>query len=268
MFMNQQLVAPGEPDWRELVDGALSRVRLPVVAQEYHGPLASASCPHKFSCDDGNLYLVKFRTNPHGDGHAIFTEQIVPLFGQLIGAPVPQVSLVDVTGELLAPLNINFNGVRAAAGLHHGSRWVDGFSDRASFLRHTDTNRSAFGALCVLYSWLHCDGDHQLIYRNGEPHDPLSVDHSSFLPAGTEWSDQTLRGLRDTVNLDPKFDPLNLTAAEYEAALDKLEEVTAEAIAEVVAMPPDDWGILTGSRVALAQYVWCRRIELLASFGK
>jgi hypothetical protein len=94
------------------------------------------------------------------------------------------------------------------------------------------------------------------------------VDHSSFLPAGTEWSAQTLRALRDTVNLDPKFDPLNLTAAEYESALDKLEEVTAEAIAEVVAMPPDDWGILTGSRVTLAQYVWCRRIELLASFRR
>jgi hypothetical protein len=266
--MNELPAAAAEPDWDQLVSDALARVRLPVVGQEYVGALSSASCPQKFNCDDGNLYLVKFRTNPHGDGRAIFTEQVVALLGQLIGAPVPQVKLISITPELLSPLNINLNGVPAAPGLHHGSRWVHDFSDRSAFLRHTDANRSLFGTLRLLYSWLYCGGDHQLIYRNSEPHDPLSIDHSSFLPDGTEWSPQTLRGLQDTVLLDPKFDPLELTEAEHDAGLDKLEAVTAETIAEVAATPPDDWGILHGNRVALARYAWRRRIKLLANFGR
>jgi hypothetical protein len=48
-------------------------------------------------------------------------------------------------------------------GVHHGSRWADGFSDRLA-LAYQDENREAFGALDVLYSWTYCAGDHQWIY--------------------------------------------------------------------------------------------------------
>src|SRR6266702_4238299 len=98
-----------EEGWERLITEAAARVRLPVVAQRYAGGLTSASRPQKFECDDGNLYAVKFRGNPHGNGRAIFTEQVVGLLGRLVGAPVPEVRLVSVTAELLASLSIDFN---------------------------------------------------------------------------------------------------------------------------------------------------------------
>jgi hypothetical protein len=256
-----------QPSWAERIKSAAARVTPPVVADEYVEGLTSASRPQKFRCDDGHLYAVKFRNNPHGGGRAVATEQIVGLFGALISAPVAEVRLVTVTSELLAALNIVFNGGEpAAAGVHHGSRWADGYSDRAD-VRYVDENRQAFAALRILYSWLFCAGDHQFIYRNAEPHDVLSVDHSYFLPDGTGWSAQLLRERQGQVELDPFFDSLALKQEDATDTLDRLARLQRAEIARVVATPPDDWGLSDDDRVALAEYAEARRMKILEHFG-
>jgi hypothetical protein len=259
---------PAEPDWGKLVTDAAGRARTHVVAQRHERGLTTASRPQLFQCDDGNLYAVKFRNNQHGDGRAVYTEQVVGLLGHLIGAPVPEVGLVNVTAELLAPLNIDLGGQPAAAGIHHGSRWAYGYSDRDALIRYPDQNRRRFAALHILYSWLHCADDHQAIFRNTEPHDVLSVDHSRFLPGGFEWSAQGLRDHQDLVQLDANFVPLDLSDDEHGEVLDRLAAVTAEAIADVAAAPPDDWGVCQSDKVAFAEYVACRQVQLLAKFGR
>jgi len=238
-----------------------------VVAQEFVGGLTSASRPQKLRCDDGNLYAVKFRGNPYGNGRAIFTEQVVAVLGRLIGAPVPDVRLVRVTDELLSLLNLDINGQPATSGLQHGSLWQEGFSDREG-LSHLDENRSSFAALRLLYSWLFCAGDHQFIYRNAPPRNVLSVDHSCFLPDGTAWSGRRLEEHQDSVTLDPYFDSLALKEEDQAATLDRLESVERTEIARVTATPPDEWGVLLGERVAFAEYVARRRIRLLEHFGR
>lgn len=255
------------PDWAALV-AAAGPSRPPVVAQEFIESLPSASQPQKFRCNDGRVYAVKFKGNPYGNGRAIYTEQVVALLGHLIGVPVAEVELVSVTAELLGALNITIGGVPAQAGIHHGSRWQDGFSDRADFIRYAEQNREAFGALRVLYSWVHCAGDHQVIYRNEEPHDVLSVDHSCFIADQAGWSVETLRSLQDACQFDQQFDPLGLTEEECSAAVDRLEAITNEEIAHVAATPPDEWGIPPAEREAFAGYVSRRRLRLLANFGR
>lgn len=258
----------GQVDWVGLVAAASARARPHVVAQRHDRGLTSASRPQLFQCDDGNLYAVKFRNNQHGDGRAIFTEQVVGLLGRLIGAPVPEVRLVNVTAELLASLSIDLGGQPAAAGIHHGSRWAYGYSDRDALIRYPDQNRFRFAALHILYSWLHCTGDHQAIFCNAEPHDVLSVDHSCFLPDSFGWSAPTLRARKDLVELDANFAPLGLSDDEHGEVLDRLAAVTAEAIADVAATPPDDWGVYQPDKVAFAEYVACRRTRLLAKFRR
>jgi hypothetical protein len=253
--------------WGDLIASAAAQVRPPVVAQEFVGGLTSASRPQKLRCDDGNLYAVKFRSNPYGNGRAIFTEQVVALLGQLIGAPVPEVRLVRVTDELLALLSLDFNGQPATSGLQHGSMWQDNFSDRDG-LSHVDQNRSAFGALRLLYSWLFCAGDHQFIYRNATPHDVLSVDHSCFLPDSTAWSSRRLEEHQDSVTLDPYFDSLGLKDVDHATALDRLEGIERPGIALVAATPPNEWGVSPDERTAFAEYVARRRIRLLEHFGR
>jgi hypothetical protein len=257
-----------DPDWHSLLAAAATTARPPVVAQRHVRAIGSGSKPHLFKCDDGQHYAVKFRGNPHGDGRGIFTEQVVARLGQLIGAPVPEVRLVNVTAELLAPLNLDIGGGVAESGLHHGSCWAEGFSDRMNLDRYPDRNREKYAALRLLYSWLVCTGDHQVIYRDAEPHDVLSVDHGMFLPGSTGWTALSLRSFTDDVQPDQAFVALNLTEDEHAPTLDKLGTVSPEAIADVAAAPPAEWGISRDDREAFAGFVERRRVKLLASFGR
>jgi len=249
-----------------LIAAAANKVRPPVVAQGLIRSLRGGSHAHLFKCDDDRCYAVKFRGNPHGNGRGIFNEQVVALIGKLIGAPVPEVRRVTVTAEPLASLRIDLGGRPAEPGLQHGSCWAEGFSEKQDLFQYPGRNREAFATLQLLYSLLVCIADYQVIYRNTEPYDVLSVDHALFLPWATGWTAQGLRGFGDSVSLDTAFGPLGLTAGEYAPALDRLAAISLEQIAEVAATPPAEWEISGDDRVAFAEFVQRRRIKLLESF--
>ena len=133
----------------DLISAAAANRPAPVSAQRHDGGLPSASRPQKFTCSDHALYAIKFVQNNHGDGRGAFNEQIVALCGALIDAPVLRVELIDVPAPIAAALdrdraalNIDFS---PQPGIHHGSRWVDNYSDRAG-LDHVSDNRHRFGA--------------------------------------------------------------------------------------------------------------------------
>src|SRR5712691_1419694 len=94
----------GEPDWIPLIAAAAASRLVERRVQRHDGGLGTASKPQKFICDNEDLYLVKFTQNQHGDGRAIFTEQVVGRVGVLIGAPVAHVALVEVPAPIIAEL--------------------------------------------------------------------------------------------------------------------------------------------------------------------
>lgn len=52
-----------------------------------------------------------------------------------------------------------------------------------------------------------------------------------------------------------------------QAAVDRLNAATDEAIVDAVAAPPAEWGITLDERVVLAQYLGNRRDALLAGLS-
>jgi len=256
---------PPESDWNALIADAAAQRRAPRRAIRHDGGLTSASKPQKFTCDDNELYAVKFLQNQHGNGRAIFNEQVVALTGRLIGAPVPVVELVEVSPALAdalrqdaAALGLGFD---PQPGVHHGSQWVgSNVSDRVDLqMQYLDENRNRLGALEVLYCWLPCTSDHQWIYNNDPPHEVFSVDHTPFLPGGPDWTAEGLAAAVTNVALDPQLLRLALVPPDRELAVAKRQSVTDEQIAAVVAQPPDEWGVGAGDRSALASYMAARR---------
>jgi len=88
------------PDWDTLITTAMASRPQPRTAITHAGGFTSATRPQKFICDNGELYVVKFKENMHGDGRGLFTEQVVAIAGRLIGAPVADVELVEVAHPL------------------------------------------------------------------------------------------------------------------------------------------------------------------------
>jgi hypothetical protein len=92
---------------------------------------------------------------------------------------VPGVAIVEVPADLVdeirgkPELGLGFDPL---PGLHHGSVWALGYSDRQG-IEYVDVNRERFGCLDVLYTWVWA-GDQQWIYKNEPPHEVMSVDHS------------------------------------------------------------------------------------------
>jgi hypothetical protein len=252
--------------WRDLIVPACESREVERTARRFDGGLPSASKPQKFICDDDLLYAVKFTQNAHGDGHGIFSEQLVGRAGGLIGAPVPDVALVEVSAGLAAEVAEQPElGFGPQAGVHHGSKWADNYTDRQT-VDHVEANRERFGALDVLYAWIFCAGDHQFIYSNEPTRQVLSVDHSAFLPAGPDWTVESVGGGVRAVQQDPVFAPLALGPGHRADAVQQLVQVTPEGIAGLVSYAPDEWGVDFATREAVASYLWVRRDLVVQMF--
>lgn len=248
------------PDIGALLDAAIAAAGPEITATRHDGAISTASRPQKYTCSDNRLYAVKFKQNNHGDGKAIFNEQVVAALGVLLGAPVAAVALVRVSQALADALNAITDAVdfQADAGVHHGSRWRDNMSGRQQ-VAYVDENREAFGALDVLYAWAACSGDQQWIYENDAPHAVLSTDHSPFFPGGSDWNAATLAAEQGSVARDPVLAAIDLTAADRQGSLGKLASVDAGEIVAAVAGPPAEWGVTRAERIALAEYLLARK---------
>lgn len=237
-------------------------------ASAYLGRLSqSASAPVLYRAN-GEQWVVKlpFAQRGHGSVRAMVSEQVAGRCGMLIGAPVPQVRLIKIPPSLWPPPAEWDRGQVIDVEIYHCSRFHEGFGDRFDSLDNIEENRGRFAYLELLYRWVHCQSDHQLIYREEPPHDVLSVDHGAFLPGGPDWSLQSLRSAGCNPAAQPFFEPAGLTRTVRGAAVDALRRVTDEQIAAIAAAIPEPWGISMEERVAIAALLACCRDALIAEF--
>jgi hypothetical protein len=191
----------------------------------------------------------------------LIADHVVGRLAEIVGAPVPDVQLVDVPDVLIGPGSYleHFE-----AGIGHGSTYVPDCRD----WRHVEHarepgNPERFAALAVLFGWTDA-GDQQFLYSKVPPQHVWSTDHGEFFTGSSEWTIETL----DT-SLTATLDPLIIAGAGPPRellleAIDRLRLATDAVIARVVAIPPDAWGITLDERVGLAEYLARRRDAILA----
>ncbi len=148
-------------------------------------------------------------------------------------------------------------------GLAHGCLWVPGCTERA-WLDHVAVpeNRPRFVKLAVLYGWLIAN-DHQVIYENASPHLVYSVDHGHFFSGGPNWTIATLAAAPPAVADVSIMNACVFDADEIGDATDDLRRLTPNAVVDAVTSSPVDWGLTEDERVALAEYLWNRRDQLI-----
>lgn len=219
------------------------------------------SGPAEFKCSDGLSYVLKALRSDREIGRAIFNDQVIARLGALLGAPVGQVSIVDLSRELIE-LNPQISYMKP--GFCHATRRFVDVSERIDNIsHHTDPeNRPRFAALAVLYGWVGVVGDRQFIYSNGQPHLVHSVDHGHFFPGGPDWTIGSLGSAIPCQLDDVLVAQCGLSEAELAVPLSRLRDVTAEKIVEIVDAPPAAWGVPQADRDALSTYLADRRAKL------
>jgi hypothetical protein len=267
-------VAPSQgviADWVDRLQKEFANRTAPVRAETYLRKWASGSRPVMFSCEDGQVYVVKSKYA----GRQAINDQIVGHLGAAMGAPTGRPALVRVEQELV-------NAERELQDLHgsgpfipgvwHGSLHVGNVSDDRDSFAHQNVpeNRPRFAQLAILYGWAYTGSDHQFLYAKVEPRIVFSVDHGHFFPEGPNW---TIEGLQRFANTKAVPDPAivgncALTAAEIRAAEVALSGLDKDVvIARAVAAPLEEWVLSMEERVAMAHYLAQRHRELITAIA-
>jgi hypothetical protein len=249
---------PGIVDaWRDLILRELGN-RPPVVrVLTPVRPLRGVSHAVVADCSDGQRYVVKGRQVMR----PLIADHIVGRLAGIIGAPVPEVQLVDVPNELISPSSYL---AHFEAGTGHGSVFVPECRDwwHVEHANEAD-NPERFAALAVLFGWTDA-GDQQFLYSKTPPHLVWSTDHGAFFTGSSDWTVETLSAASSAAVDQWIVAGAGPPSALLRAAMERLQLATDAVIARVVAIPPDEWGITLDERVALADYLARRRDAILA----
>jgi len=245
-----------ENEWRRLIAARKATAQDSVLAETVLMQFGTASSPLLIECGD-EKWVVKGKHL----GRALVNEQVVGRLGMAMGAPVGDVGLVRVTEELRA----DYPAIPPqTVGLNHGSRFVEGVSERRDFDDTAlDVNRDRLALLAILYGWARAD-DYQAFYRKEEPRYVYSFDHAYFFPGGAEWTPESLHGADAAAPDAHVVERGKLTQADLVVAAPALECISAEHIAEAIGAIPEEWNLPEGEAVALAMYLERRQRELLA----
>jgi hypothetical protein len=205
--------------------------------------------------DDGERYWCKTLNNFQGERIPV-TEQIVARLAALIGAPVSESRLVDVspiqgwefrpgTGRLVEP------------GWAHGSRAVEPVIETRELDHRTDDeNRKRHAGIYALCDWL-AGSDVQWLYCVAEDNAYYSHDHGYYL-TGPAWTTSTLAAARNTpFALSIPAD--RLEPDELERLATSLETLSGQEIETELSKLPADWPVTDSELDAVADFAYSRR---------
>jgi hypothetical protein len=195
--------------------------------------------------------------------------EIPTAFGALIGAAVPRVSLVKIPKEL-----IDANPDKAHAmghcqpGIAHGSELLPNVTERIDQFQHIgdDDNKRRFGVLGVLHCWIGFS-DRQFLYEVTNPFRVFAVDHGHFFPGGPNWTLASLAAASPPAVATDLATACGLAQDDLHAACAALAGVLDAQISQIVAVPPDEWGVKINERVGVAKYLSHRRDVLLKLYA-
>ena len=157
------------------------------------------------------------------------SELLASKCADLIGAPVPQVEVIELTADMDVVLR---GGRHAAPGLAVGSRTIDPYTDVNNGDSLADAPASDVAGIAVFHAWVEAsDRGHNLI-RSGQR--AYSVDHATAF--GSAWAGTEPQG---TFAPDQLLQPeVAKHPDEMYAAAQRLSQVTDDSVDAIVGGMP------------------------------
>lgn len=211
---------------------------------------------------DSQTYFVKPPGRPDL-AKSLVTEMVVAGVGQMIGAPVCDWALVEITSALL-PFEYQ-PGYMLQAGVGFATVAVPpAVIEERPYLayRSNDDNAARHAGVFALYDW--CWGsDQQWLHRVSDDWRLYSHDHGWYLPPfGPDWTISQLQSTVDEPHELPD-DPSGLDDPALAELSSRLRAVTREDLAELLNKVPASWPVSDAELEVLGWYLE-RRAEPVA----
>ncbi len=205
-------------------------------------------------------YWIKVPNQSQGP-RVLATEQIVSAIGRLIGAPVRDTALIEVTsdweGWVIAPgLTLEPCIAHASLELPHATE-----SDSQEYMRDDDNSRR-WARWVALWDW--CMGaDGQWLYEHDADRSMWSFDHNLWIHDQREWGRDTCNG-GTLVDWRWRGDWSGIDASELMVVADLLDEVKQEDICSACYAVPAEWNVPVDDLDALVEMLFKRRAGVAA----
>jgi hypothetical protein len=207
---------------------------------------------------DGRQYWIKVPGADVGT-RKLTAEQVVGRLGALLGAATCTVD------TLLVPAGLNYEyrpGQVVPECIAHASLRVEGVAETRSLNRpNDDDNAVRYTSFAALYDWTWGD-DIQGLEVLSDDFRFYSHDHGWYLPPGR--GDWTAKIVEDYVDVPHSLGGIRLDAGEASRVAKKLEAITRDQLASVLAAVPAAWGI-TDRELESIGYFLERRAPQVAS---
>ena len=237
---------------------------------------------HLMRCEDGQLYVVKFRNNPQHE-RVLANEFMGTKLGECLGLPVPAATIVYVSWWLIEHtpelrILLGSQEIPCEAGLQFGSQYVISpqkgqvFDYLPQEMLGRVRNMETFAGILALDKWT-CNADGRQATFSRKPREKKYV--ATFIDQGYcfnagEWTfpDLPLRGVYPrnevyaAVNGWRSFEP-------WLSRIERIEDAVIWAIAEKV--PPEWYGHAWGQMEDLVRKLIDRKTmvrELILAFRK
>jgi hypothetical protein len=245
---------------RIALERAIAEAEEPTILITFRHQWESAARPFLARGINGQEYVVKGQQA----GRQIINDQIVARLGVIMGAPVGQPCIVEISEDLISE-DLQFSYL--TPGTAHATRYIPNCFDDIEERHYTaqSENRPRFALLSVLYGWVYAN-DYQFIYQKARPNLVYSVDHGHFFPNGPEWRENNLLNAPSAGINQRLARACQLKLEEIEPALLALNAVDEQNIVQAVASPPQEWSLTLDERVTLVEYLLRRQQELLEKF--
>lgn len=221
--------------------------------------------------DDGNDYVVKFRSN-HQGLRVLANELIAGRCAQALGLPIPSIAIVNVSQELL-DVTEELTPFRATPGTQFGCEYVpNGHSEPWRDVLANVENIGDLAGIILFDTWTHnvdrpWRKSNIEVTKDTEGHyRVIMFDHGWVFGGTPNWSTDSLKLQRDLVKPPAMngyvyncFRPHIRGANPFGSWLLKVESLPPKTIWRSIQLVPDEWGINPSEKEALADYLIHRR---------
>lgn len=219
-------------------------------------------------CNDGQAWWIK-PTNQLQQGKTIVTEQVLARAGRLIGAPICEVTLVEITSDTSG---WEFRpGHRIEPSLAHGSLHIGDPNTQDGTLRSRDRDNNSVRHVGAFALWDWCyGGDQQWLYAAHNEDQTFAHDLGHFLPGANTWSEDLLERSVDE-DWMPRWPADQLSRTECERLADALMGIRRAQLLEILDGIPVAWPVTDIELEALGWFLERRapavaaRLRMLAS---
>ena len=221
--------------------------------------------------DDGNDYVVKFRSNPQGL-RVLPNEWVAGGCASALDLPVPDIALVNVSQTLLDNTE-ELAAFRSTPGLQFGSQFLPhGHAKPWRDVLGKAENLDDLAGILVFDTWIHTKdrswrSSNVHVIQNPAGHYRVIIfDHGWVFGGTPNWSTESLSQQRDVVvrpfmdgSVYNSFRPHISGADPFDAWLRKLESFPPEIIWRLLDEVPAEWMVNQDEKEALADYLTHRR---------